>query len=483
MRYELLNDLPNSENNPCCIIGICTDTPLPSLFTDLDTQYQGLLSKLYLQLKQKGDWIEQADCHGQTLVLIHCGSAPKFQRTEFRKCMQTIAALPQTKRLETLTLCLPRIANTSLEEQLEYTILDLDWSFYQYQAFKSKPTSLTTQCIRVYLPDASRLQETLSIAEAIRTTRVLADLPANVCTPHYMGEQALKLAQDYPSVSCQVLNKTEIEKLGMGALLAVAQGSQEPPVFITLEYTPAQAQNAQPIVLVGKGVTFDSGGLSIKPANFMDEMKYDMTGAASVLGIIQACAALQLPLHVIGLMPCTENLPGNHACKPGDIIKTMSGQTVEILNTDAEGRLILADALTYAERFNPECVIDIATLTGAVIVSLGNVHSGLMTSDDTLCQELVSAGKQVGDTVWRLPVEEAYNDALDSPLADMINAGFDRTAGSITAACFLAKFTQKYPHVHLDIAGTGWISGKQRKSTGRPIPLLIRWLRDKAHAR
>jgi leucyl aminopeptidase len=267
----------------------------------------------------------------------------------------------------------------------------------------------------------------------------------------------------------------------MGLFLAVSQGSDQPPRLIDIHYNGGT--QTKPIVLVGKGITFDSGGLSIKPANAMDEMKYDMAGAASVLGTIKACALLKLPINIIGLVACAENLVSGSAVKPGDIITSMSGQTVEILNTDAEGRLILADALTYAERYDPEFVIDIATLTGAIIVALGSVASGYMTKDDDLATCLEAAARESQDTIWRMPLDEAYQDALDSPLADMINAGFDRSAGSITAACFLSRFTEKYRWAHVDIAGTAWVSGKKRNATGRPVPLLTQLIRHVATSR
>lgn len=267
----------------------------------------------------------------------------------------------------------------------------------------------------------------------------------------------------------------------MGALLAVAQGSDQPPRLIDIHYQGDK--NSAPVILVGKGITFDSGGLSIKPANAMDEMKYDMSGAASVLGVIKACALLKLPINLIGIIASAENLISGSAVKSGDIVTTMSGQTVEIINTDAEGRLVLADALTYAEQYNPDFVIDIATLTGAIIVALGNIATGYMTKDEQLAKSIERAANESQDKVWRMPLDEAYQDALDSPLADMINASFDRTAGSITAACFLSRFTEKYRWAHLDIAGTAWISGKKRNATGRPVPLLIQLLRHVANSR
>jgi leucyl aminopeptidase len=264
----------------------------------------------------------------------------------------------------------------------------------------------------------------------------------------------------------------------MGALLAVARGSHEPPRFIVLEHHGA-GKNAKPVVLVGKGITFDTGGISIKPAPEMDEMKFDMSGAGAVLGTLKAVGELELPLNVVGLVPTTENMPGGQAVKPGDIVKSMSGQTVEILNTDAEGRLILCDALTYAERYEPSVVIDIATLTGACVIALGHVASGLFSNDDALAQEVLTAADAAFDRAWRLPLWDDYQDQLKSNFADFANIG-GRPAGSVTAACFLARFTRKYKWAHLDIAGTAWRSGKEKGATARPVPLLTQFLVNRA---
>jgi leucyl aminopeptidase len=264
----------------------------------------------------------------------------------------------------------------------------------------------------------------------------------------------------------------------MGSLLSVAQGSNQPPKLIVLQYSGA-AKKHKPVVLVGKGITFDTGGISIKPAAEMDEMKFDMCGAASVLGSIKAVAQMRLPLNVVGIIPTTENMPSGNASRPGDIVTSMSGQTIEILNTDAEGRLILCDALTYAERFDPAAVIDIATLTGACVIALGHVASGLYSSDEALARDLLHAGEYAHDRAWLMPLWDDYQDQLKSNFADMANIG-GRPAGSITAACFLSRFTKKYPWAHLDIAGTAWKSGKEKGATGRPVPLLTQFLIQKA---
>ncbi len=307
--------------------------------------------------------------------------------------------------------------------------------------------------------------------------RLLGDLPPNVCTPTYLGKTARSLAKQFKTLKAEVLDQKKIEALKMGSFLSVARGSAEPPAFIVLRHTPAgaAARKAAPLVLVGKGITFDAGGISLKPGPGMDEMKFDMCGAASVLGTMRAVAELDLPREIIGIIPSCENLPSGTAIKPGDIVTSLSGRTIEILNTDAEGRLILCDALTYAERFKPAAVIDVATLTGACVIALGHVNSGLFTQDETLAADLLAAGRQALDPAWRLPLEDAYQDQLKSNFADMANIG-GRPGGSITAACFLSRFTGKYPWAHLDIAGTAWHEGKKKGATGRPVPLLVSYL-------
>jgi leucyl aminopeptidase len=324
------------------------------------------------------------------------------------------------------------------------------------------------------------LSQGQALAEGITLARELGNRPGNLCTPSHLAAQAKAIGRSHKHIGVQVLERPALEKLGMGSFLSVSHGSEEPPKFIVLRYEGAPASQA-PVVLVGKGITFDTGGISIKPAAGMDEMKFDMGGAASVLGTFRALADLKPRLNVIGLVPTCENMPSGTATKPGDVVTSMSGQTIEVLNTDAEGRLILCDALTYAERFKPAAVIDIATLTGACVVALGHVHSGLFSADDELAQALLDAGKTAGDTAWRMPIDEEYGESLKSNFADMGNVG-GREGGAITAACFLAKFTKAYRWAHLDIAGTAWKSGGAKGGTGRPVGLLTRFLLDQATA-
>lgn len=344
-----------------------------------------------------------------------------------------------------------------------------------------KLKKLLVWCTRAQAAEAQAgLREGQAIANGMHLTRLLGDLPPNICTPTYLGQTAKALAKEFKTLKAEVLERKEIEALKMGSFLSVAHGSYESPVFIVLKHTPPgpkpTAKNRKaPIVLVGKGITFDAGGISLKPAANMDEMKYDMCGAASVLGTLRAIAELELDREVIALIPACENLPSGRANKPGDVVTSMSGQTIEILNTDAEGRLVLCDALTYAERFKPAAVIDVATLTGACVVALGHINTGLFSQDDALAEHLLQAGRDTNDTAWRMPIEEAYQEQLRSNFADIANIG-GPPAGAVTAACFLSRFTSSYPWAHLDIAGTAWRSGKDKGASGRPVPLLVQYL-------
>lgn len=483
MHYGL-TQTPALTTNECLVLGVFSDVPLPEFARDLDLEHDNIITKLSKRACEPGDMAWQTDINGFSLVVVQCGKENDFTANLLQKRVANITEALIKQRFKSATFCFPQIDQETAEWQLEQMIVQIDNLNYQLLDFKqNKEKRNQLNHIDFYLKEATT--KALDIAKAIVSgvefTRHLANMPANICTPSYLGEQALNLAEQFSDIQCTVLGPQEIKAMNMGLLLAVAQGSDQPPRFIDIQYLGAD-KNTPPIVLVGKGITFDSGGLSIKPANAMDEMKYDMAGAASVLGTIKACALLKLPVNVIGLIASTENLLSGTAVKPGDIVSSMSGQTVEIINTDAEGRLVLADALTYAERYKPQFVIDIATLTGAIIVALGHVASGFMTTDDDLAKSLETAAKESQDKVWRMPLEEAYQEALDSPLADMINANFDRSGGSITAACFLSRFTEKYRWAHLDIAGTAWVSGKKRNATGRPVPLLTQLIRHVANS-
>jgi leucyl aminopeptidase len=369
---------------------------------------------------------------------------------------------------------------------LRHAVLAARDAFYRFDQLKTQRKSaapalksivLALQGGPVTLQAQAALREAAATADGIDLARNLGNLPPNICTPTYLAEEAGKLARQY-KLALEVLERRDMERLGMGALAAVTRGSHQPPKLIVLRYAGG-AKKAKPVVLVGKGITFDTGGISLKPAGEMDEMKFDMSGAGSVLGALRALAGMKAPVNVIGVIPACENMPGGAATRPGDVVKTLSGQTVEILNTDAEGRLILCDALTYAERFQPEAVVDIATLTGACVIALGHVATGLFANDAKLADELRAAGEDAWDRVWQMPLWEDYQEQLRSNFADMANIG-GRPAGSVTAACYLSRFTKKLRWAHLDVAGTAWKSGRDKGSTGRPVPLLVRFLLRRA---
>jgi leucyl aminopeptidase len=326
---------------------------------------------------------------------------------------------------------------------------------------------------------AAGLARAEAVAAGVALARECANRPANHCTPTYLAEQAVKLGKSH-GLKVEVLDRKDCERLGMGSFLAVAQGSEQPPKFIVMRW-PGAGKDEAPLVIVGKGITFDTGGISIKPAAEMDEMKFDMGGAASVLGTMCAVATAKARVNLVGIIPACENMPSGRAVKPGDVVKSLSGQTIEILNTDAEGRLILCDALTYAERFKPAAVVDIATLTGACVIALGHHRSGLFSSDDGLAAELLAAGDAALDPAWRMPLDDEYDEALKSNFADMANVG-PRAGGAITAAMFLRRFTAKLRWAHLDVAGTAWRSGANKGATGRPVPLLSQWVMSRAQA-
>jgi leucyl aminopeptidase len=483
MNYSLVKEA-TLKASECLVLGLFSDSDFPDFVKILDEQQNQLITRLFAKLHQAGDSIWQGDIDGHSLLLFHCGKKTKFDGEDLRKYLSSITTALIKQNITSATFCLPAVKDYNADWQVQQMLLQIDARLYQLSDFKSKKNKKPQlKTVQFYLPEATKtaIKAGQAIAAGVEYTRNLADLPANLCTPSYLGDQAVTLAQQNDKVTTKIMGPEDMRAMNMGALLAVAQGSNEKPRLIEIQYLGGG--DTPPIVLVGKGITFDSGGLSLKPPDAMLEMKYDMAGAAAVFGTLKACILMKLPINLIGLIASAENMPSGTASKPGDIVTSMSGQTIEILNTDAEGRLVLADALTYAERFKPKYVIDLATLTGAMIVALGSVATGFMTTDETLATQILTAAKESGDKSWRMPLDEAYQEAIDSPLADMINASFDRTAAAITAACFLARFTKKYRWAHLDIAGTAWVSGKKRSATGRPVPLLMQWLRHVAYSR
>lgn len=409
--------------------------------------------------------------------LIGLDQATELSPAKLAKIAQTVIKASQ-KKFQKISIDL-----SALPAELHYLFaLSLTQAAYAFDEYKSKKNAFALHSIELIAEHPCLTTEQLLLIEAVaqgqNLARDLGNRPGNICFPEYLAEQARQLAAEFPDLlTVTVIDEQQMADLGMHSFLAVSKGSDRPGRVITLEYK-AHADQA-PVVLVGKGVTFDTGGISLKPGAGMDEMKFDMCGAASVLGTIRALCEAKLPIHVVGAIAAAENMPSARATRPGDIVTTMSGQTVEILNTDAEGRLVLCDTLTYIKRFNPALVIDIATLTGACVVALGSVLTGLFTPDDELATELTQAGQTSFDRVWRMPVLDDYQEQLDSTIADIANIGGPK-AGAVTAACFLQRFTRDYRWAHLDIAGTAWNSGTAKGATGRPVPLLMQFLANRA---
>lgn len=481
-----------SHTSDCVITAVFDNQKLSSSAELLDKKHQGLISRVIAQGDITGELGQTLLIHTpaspqQRILLVGFGKPDALDGHQYRKAISKMAAALAATGITNALCFLPEIDlidNRDFAWKIQHLVQLTLENQYRFEQFKSKKAAKPNLLTQLFIPTASPL-ETERAAQAVQIgaaiaagtelTRNLGNLPGNICTPTYLAEQAQLLAKEYPKLTTTILEKTDMQTLGMGALLAVAQGSEQPPKLITMEYRGAAASD-KPVVLVGKGVTFDTGGISLKQPPAMDEMKFDMCGAAAVFGVLKAAALLELPFNIVGVIPATENMPGGKATKPGDIVTSMSGQTIEILNTDAEGRLILCDALTYSERFNPDVVIDIATLTGAMVISLGNLTTGMMSNNDALAECLLKASQKADDWLWRLPIHDDYQEALASNFADMANVADRPAGGSITAACFLARFTKQFKWAHLDIAGTAWKSGKEKGATGRPVPLLVEFL-------
>ena len=495
MEFTIKTGNPAQLKTGLLVLGVFAGSKLPPLSAVVDDAAQGLVSALL----KRGDLEDKAgstlllhDVHGthaERVLLVCLGTEDAFSDKAYRDALSATAkALASSPAKDTvITLAEVGPSGRDLPWRLQQAARILADGAYRFDALKTdkkkdrkhrgtkKLTLLVSSELDAGL-DTAVLQGQ-AIATGMALAKDLGNLPGNLCTPTHLAETAVALGKQY-KFDVEVLERADMQKLGMGALLSVARGSHQPPKFIVMHYKGGKTK-AKPVVLVGKGITFDTGGISLKPAAEMDEMKFDMCGAASVLGTFKAIAQMGLPINLVGLVPTTENMPGGGATKPGDVVTSMSGQTLEVLNTDAEGRLILCDALTYAERFKPECVIDIATLTGACVVALGKIPSGLLANDDELAAEILRRGTESGDRAWQLPLWEEYQELLKSNFADMGNIG-GRYAGTITAACFLSRFAKAYKWAHLDIAGTAWVSGDAKGATGRPVPLLSSFLIGRA---
>jgi len=477
----------------CIVLGVFEAQTLSGAALDIDAATKGLISRVVKAGDMDGKSGKTLFLHEVSgigalrVLLVGLGKQDAFNQKAYAEAARAAwRALLATRVAQvTFTLAQLPVEERSSDWGVRAAILALRGETYRFTQLKSKPEPAPHGLKRiVFSVDPAdekaakvAVKQAVALANGMDLTRDLGNLPGNICTPAYLAKTARQIAKDW-NLKAEVLGLKQIEALKMGSFLSVARASIEPPQFIVLHYQGAAAK-AAPVVLVGKGITFDTGGISLKPGEGMDEMKYDMCGAGSVLGTLRAVAEMGLKINVVGIIPTCENMPAGNATKPGDVVTSMKGLTIEVLNTDAEGRLILCDALTYAERFKPAAVIDIATLTGACIIALGHHNSGLFSKDDALAGELLDASREAGDPAWRLPLDDEYQEQLKSNFADIANIG-GRPAGSVTAACFLSRFTDGYPWAHLDIAGTAWKSGAAKGATGRPVPLLTQFLIDRA---
>ena len=451
---------------------ICTDQSAPQSIP---------ANTLYKQLTDKEkDFIAADFLQTEQIQSMAIAKISEDDHVAIQKLAQTAAKW--AKEQVEVNIDLSLLDESSVNKWVLAFTVAVGEAIYQFDSYKK--ISTTQSLVRVNYYSSHAISESLHKAEAMlygmNLCKDLGNSPANICTPTYLATTAKKIATEL-GVSAKIMSKEEIKQLGMNAFLAVAQGSTTDAQLIELSYQGAAVTNEKPIVLVGKGITFDSGGISLKPGAGMDEMKYDMCGAASVIGTFAAAVKLKLPINLVVIVPTCENMPAGNALKPGDIIKSMNGLSIEVLNTDAEGRLILCDALSYAERFQPAAVIDVATLTGACIIALGHVAQGVLGNNQNLIDQLMKAAQNINDKTWQLPLFEEYKEQLKSNFADLQNIG-GRPAGTITAAAFLSYFTENYPWAHLDIAGTAWKSGNNKGATGRPVPLLLQYLIERSES-
>jgi leucyl aminopeptidase len=493
MRSFVVTAAPDRQKTQCAIVGLHESGGFTGAAALLDTALDGRLSRLAKRgdvRGKAGEW-KLIDTEGSTcerVLIVGLGKPGAFGRKQYRKALAAaFGAIAKTGANDAVSYLGDALATPDAYYDARLAAEAFGAALYRVPAIRStrKPADAALKSFGFAVSDAAQkaqaqrgLQNGLAIAAGTALTRDLANLPANVCTPTYLAQQAKILARDYKPVRTQILEERDLKRLKMGSFLSVTNGTDEPAKLIVMHYDGGRAGQA-PVVLVGKGVTFDSGGISMKQPPGMDEMKFDMTGAASVFGAIKAAAEMNLKLNVIGIVPACENMPSGRATKPGDIVRSMSGQTIEVINTDAEGRLILCDALTYARRFKPAVVVDIATLTGACVIALGAHMTAVMSNDDELAGELHAAGLRAEDRCWHMPMAEEYHEQLKSNFADFSNS-CGRDGGAITAACFLAKFTDGLSWAHLDIAGTAYLTGAQKGSTGRPVPLLMDFLVNRA---
>jgi leucyl aminopeptidase len=496
MEFSIKSGKAENQAIDCVVVGVYQNDQLSTSATSIDKASGGFITSILKRGDMDGKLGSTLLLHdvsgteSSRVLLVGLGKEAVLAEKDYRKAVVAAAkALLKTGAKDVANfLAEVKVGTQDAAWKVSQLVDATRDSLYQFNAMKGKKeqkeakSGLMKLEIHLAEQDDSKatqqsLKEALALAAGVSFTKDLGNLPPNVCTPTYLAEEAKVMAKTY-GLTVEVLEREALQKLGMGSFLGVAQGSAQPPKLIVLQHNKGK-KDQKPVVLVGKGITFDTGGISLKPGAEMDEMKYDMCGAASVLGTFKAIAEMDLPLNVVGIIPTCENMPDANATRPGDVLTSMSGLTIEVLNTDAEGRLILCDALTYAERFEPSAVVDIATLTGACVIALGHHASGLFSNQDHLAKELLKAGEETLDRAWHMPLWDDYQSQLDSNFADMANIG-GRPAGSITAACFLSRFTKKYDWAHLDIAGTASRSGKEKGATGRPVPLLTQFLKNRA---
>lgn len=497
MDFSIKTGIPEKQKADCLVLAVFESGKLADSTAAIDKACGGVISKIVKQGDISGKvgqtlvLFNLANITSPRVLLVGCGKIESFSDKTYREVMLKVASTLGSLNISDAICFITEllVPDFDISWKAQQAVIAFNIVLYKFDEYKSKKDTTNKNELKqvgfwiAHKREADKAESGLntgvSINAGLTLTKDLANTPANICTPSYLAKAAQKLAKEYKSVSAAILDEKELKSLKMGALIAVGQGSENKPKLITLEYRGTVKTEA-PYVFVGKGITFDTGGNSLKSPTNMIGMKYDMSGGATVLGLIKFAAELRLPLNLVGVIAAAENMPGGQASRPDDIITTMAGLTVEILNTDAEGRLVLADALTYCKRFKPRVVIDLATLTGACVVALGNHHSGLYTNYQPLANELITAGLISGDKCWQMPLTDEYKKQLDSNVADMANVGGPE-AGSITAACFLSRFTEDYHWAHLDIAGTACkFTGKDRGATGAPLPMLAEYLLNNA---
>ncbi len=489
MQYSVSTDILTTHQTDCLAIAVFENAELSASARIIDKNINNIVSNLFEVgdiTGNPGQTLMIHNVHGistKRILLVGCGIKNRTTENDFNAAVIAMARIISKSGAITATSCLAEIVVNERTNSwnIRQSVINTETEFYRYSLTKGianlQENKIEQLTFIADSQDRNTIELEISIGQSIgngmNLARELGNLPSNICTPSYLANQATKMGECFDKIETSILEEADMQKLGMNSLLSVSCGSRQPAKLIIVNYKAAGDE--RPVILVGKGITFDAGGISLKPSQGMDKMRYDMCGAASVFGTIMAIANLRLPINLIGIIPSSENMPDGNANKPGDVITSMSGKTIEILNTDAEGRLIMCDALTYSERFNPTVIIDIATLTGAIIVALGSYATGLLANNQKLADDLMQAGTDSHDRVWQLPLWDDYQQQLDSNFADLANIG-GREAGSITAACFLSHFTKKFEWAHLDIAGTAWHNDKFKGATGRPVPLLVQFL-------